>query len=83
MLLIHPGENFAEGARYIVALRGLRTSSGKKIKPSKGFSALKDGKGQKRLRKRYKGIFKTLKRAGIAKSNLTLAWTSRSPPRRG
>ena len=25
MLLIHPGENFDEGARYIVALRGLRT----------------------------------------------------------
>ena len=74
MLLIHPGENFDEGARYIVALRGLRTSSGKKIKVSKGFRALKDGKGQKRLRKRYKGIFKTLKRAGIAKSNLNLAW---------
>ena len=74
MLLIHPGENFDEGARYIVALRGLRTSSGKKIKASKGFRALKGGKGPKRLRKRYKGIFKTLKRAGIAKSNLTLAW---------
>ena len=67
MLLIHPGENFDEGARYIVALRGLRTASGKKIKPSKGFRALKGGKGPKRLRKRYKGIFKTLKRAGIAK----------------
>jgi hypothetical protein len=74
MLLIHPGENFDEGARYIVALRGLRTASGKKIKPSKGFRALKGGKGPKRLRKRYKGIFKTLKRAGIAKSNLNLAW---------
>ena len=74
MLLIHPGENFDEGARYIVALRGLRTASGKKIKASKGFRALKDGKGPKRLRKRYKGIFKTLKRAGIAKSNLKLAW---------
>jgi hypothetical protein len=74
MLLIHPGKNFDEGARYIVALRGLRTASGKKIKPSKGFAALKRGKGAKRLRKRYKGIFKTLKRAGIAKGNLTLAW---------
>ena len=60
MLLIHPGKNFDEGARYIVALRGLRTASGKKIKPSKGFAALKRGKGAKRLRKRYKGIFKTL-----------------------
>jgi hypothetical protein len=74
MLLIHPGKNFNEGARYIVALRGLRTASGKKIKPSKGFAALKRGKGAKRLRKRYKGIFKTLKRAGIKKGNLTLAW---------
>jgi hypothetical protein len=68
VLLIHPGKNFDEGARYIVALRGLRTASGKKIKPSKGFAALKRGKGAKRLRKRYKGIFKTLKRAGIAKA---------------
>ena len=74
MLLIHPGENFDEGARYIVALRGLRTASGKQIKASKGFRALKGGMGPKRLRKRYKGIFKTLKRAGIAKSSLTLAW---------
>ena len=74
MLLIHPGKNFDEGARYIVALRGLRTASGKKIKPSKGFAALRRGKGAKRLRKRYKGIFKTLERAGIAKGNLTLAW---------
>ena len=45
MLLIHPAKNFDEGARYIVALRELRTSSGKKIKPSKGFAALKRGKG--------------------------------------
>ena len=45
MLLIHPGENFDEGARYIVALRGLRTSSGKKIKVSKGFRALKARQG--------------------------------------
>jgi hypothetical protein len=74
MLLIHPAENLDEGARYIVALRDLRTSSGKKIKPSKGFRALKNGKGQKRLRKRYRGIFKTLGRAGIRKKSLTLAW---------
>ena len=74
MLLIHPGKNFDEGARYIVALRGLRTASGKKIKPSKGFAALKRGKGANRLRKRYKGIFKTLKRAGIKQGDLTLAW---------
>jgi hypothetical protein len=74
MLLIHPGENFDEGARYIVALRGLRTASGKRIKPSKGFRALKRGAGPKRLRGRYRKLFRTLRRAGVAKGDLTLAW---------
>ena len=74
MLLIHPGKNLAEGGRYIVALRGLRTASGKRIKPSKGFRALKRGKGPKRLRARYRKLFRTLRRAGIRRSSLTLAW---------
>ena len=74
MLLIHPGKNFDEGERYIVALRGLRTAAGKRIKPSTGFRALKRGAGPKRLRARYRGIFRTLRRAGVAKRNLTLAW---------
>jgi hypothetical protein len=74
MLLIHPGENFDEGGRYIVALRGLRTASGKRIQPSKGFRALKRGAGPKRHRARYKKLFRTLKRAGIRRANLTLAW---------
>ena len=74
MLLIHPGKNFEEGERYIVALRGLRTASGKRIKASKGFRALKRGAGPKRLRARYRGIFRTLRRAGVAKGGLTLAW---------
>ena len=37
MLLIHPGGNFDEGERYIVALRGLRGAAGKRIKPSHGL----------------------------------------------
>ena len=74
LLLIHPGKNLAEGGRYIVALRGLRTASGKRIKPSKGFRALKRGKGPKRLRARYRKLFRTLGRAGIGTSSLTLAW---------
>jgi len=74
MLLIHPGKNFKEGARYIVALRGLRTASGRRIKPSRGFRALMRGAGPKRLRARYRGIFRTLRRAGVAKGGLTLAW---------
>jgi hypothetical protein len=74
MLLLHPGENFEEGQRYIVALGGLRTASGKRIKPSRGFRALKRGAGPRRLRARYRGIFRTLRRAGVAKSKLTMAW---------
>ena len=74
MLLIHPGENFDEGARYIVALRGLRTASGKGIKPSRGFRALKRGAGPQRLRGRYRRLFRTLRRAGVARRDLTLAW---------
>ena len=74
MLLLHPGENFEEGERYIVALGGLRTASGKRIKASKGFRALKRGAGPQRLRERYRGIFRTLRRAGVAKGKLTMAW---------
>jgi hypothetical protein len=74
MLLLHPGENFDEGERYIVALGGLRTASGKRIKASKGFRALKRGAGPKRLRKRYRRIFRELRRAGVGKNKLTLAW---------
>jgi hypothetical protein len=74
MLLIHPGVNFKEGARYIVALRGLRTASGKRIRPAKGFRALKRGAGPRRLRGRYRRIFRTLRRAGVAKGTLTMAW---------
>ena len=44
-LLIHPGKNFDEGARYIVALRGLRTSSGKQIKAQQGLRRAQAGQG--------------------------------------
>jgi hypothetical protein len=74
MLLLHPGENFEEGERYIVALGGLRTASGKRIRASKGFRALKRGAGPRRLRGRYRRLFRELRRAGVRKRDLTLAW---------
>ena len=74
MLLLHPGKNFEEGERYIVALGNLRTASGKRIKASRGFRALKRGAGPKHLRTRYRRIFRELRRAGVAKDKLTLAW---------
>ncbi len=74
VLLIHPGRNFTEGARYIVALRNLRTSGGRRIASPRGFAALKRGAGPRRLRARYRGIFRTLRRAGVSRASLTLAW---------
>ena len=74
MLLIHPAENFVEGRRYIVALRNLRTASGKRIAPSRSFAAIVRGRGPARYRARYRTLLRTLARAGVSKRGLHLAW---------
>jgi hypothetical protein len=74
MLLIHPAENFTEGERYIVALRDLRTSSGRRIRPPAGFRALLDGGGAPRLRRRYGALFRSLDGARVRRRGLYLAW---------
>jgi hypothetical protein len=78
-LLIRPATNLVEGRRYVVALRRLKTASGKAIAPTFAFRALRD-----RLRTRSKAIrarrpgmekvFRALERAKIARENLVLAW---------
>jgi hypothetical protein len=78
-LLIRPARNLLEGHRYVVALRGLRTASGRSIKPTRAFRTLRDGRRARSatLRKRAKSmrrVFKVLKRARIARGNLVLAW---------
>ena len=45
MLLIHPGENFDEGARYIVALRGLRTVVGQEDQAEQGLQRAQGRQG--------------------------------------
>jgi hypothetical protein len=79
VLIIRPGKNFTEGRRYIVALRNLKTRSGRTIRPSRGFRIYRDRIGsRKRLvnlrRKRYERIFRTLRRAGVRRRSLFLAW---------
>ena len=74
LLLIHPAKNFTEGHRYIVALRNLETASGKRIRASRSFRKVMAGKGPKRYRTRYRGIFGRLERAGVGKRGLYLAW---------
>jgi hypothetical protein len=79
-LLVHPGKNFTEGHTYIVALRFLKTASGKAIQSPAWFARLRDGsrlpaelRGQ---RARYHGIFKVLRRAKIATdASLYEAWS--------
>ncbi len=77
-LLIHPGKNFIEGHRYIVALRNLENASGSKLKAPSWFQKLRDNKtlpaSERSQKARYKAMFKTLKAAGINRSNLYEAW---------
>ena len=79
VLIIRPGKNFTEGRRYIVALRNLKTRTGRTIRPSRGFRIYRDGlRSRNRLvnlrRKRYERMFRTLRRAGVRRGNLFLAW---------
>jgi hypothetical protein len=73
-LLIHPARNLPEGRRYIVVLRNLRTASGRRIRPSRSFRRVLRGGGPARHRARYRGVFRTLRRAGIGRRGLYLAW---------
>ncbi|MFN8162051.1 MAG: hypothetical protein U0R52_13505 [Solirubrobacterales bacterium] len=78
-LLIHPATNFAAKHRYVVALRHLKNSSGKTIGAPAGFRYYRDrlASGQKvvnRRRAHFESMFRTLRRAGIARSSLYLAW---------
>ena len=76
-LLIRPAKNLREGRRYIVALRRLRDADGNLLQPSPAFKSLRDGhghKGKHRGHDRYARIFKELRRAGIERDDLYLAW---------
>ncbi len=78
-LLIHPGKDFADGHTYVVALRDLRTASGKLIAAPKWFRLLRAGgrlpSAERSQRKRYARIFAALKRARIKRDKtLYEAW---------
>jgi hypothetical protein len=78
-LMIHPGKDFTEGHTYVVALRNLRSASGRLIKAPKWFARLRDQgkllKAERSQRARYKSIFRALKRAGIVRNkSLYEAW---------
>jgi hypothetical protein len=78
-LLIHPAKLLADGRTFIVALRNLRTKSGKLITAPRWFALLRDGgklpAAERSQKTRYAAIFKALTRAGIAAGkSLYEAW---------
>ena len=78
-LLIRPARNLRAGRRYVVALRRLKTASGRRIAPKFAFRALRDrrmtrSRAIERRRGSMRRVFRALRRAGIRRGNLVLAW---------
>jgi hypothetical protein len=78
-LIIHAGRNLRERHHYIVVLRNLRNADGKLLRPPHWFKVLRRqrGGGSPALRRdvpRYTRIFRVLKRAGVRKPGLYMAW---------
>ena len=79
VLIIRPGKNFVEGERYIVALRNLKNAAGQTIPAGKNFRLYRDRRiTRKRLverrRAHFEELFATLRKAGVRRRNLYLAW---------
>ncbi|HEY2477162.1 MAG TPA: hypothetical protein VGI17_00355 [Solirubrobacterales bacterium] len=79
VLEIHPAVNFTPGHRYIVALRNLRNAAGEEIEAPDAFQYYRDDVPSEQpeinaQRGRFERIFWQLKRAGIGRHDLYLAW---------
>jgi len=78
-LILRPGRNLAEGHRFIVALRRLRDADGNILQPSTAFRLYRDRivgdqPEIERRRAHMEDVFARLKRAGVGRRNLYLAW---------
>jgi hypothetical protein len=65
-LIVRPARNLAEGHRYVVVLRHLKDAQGHVLRPGPAFAHL--------ARWRRERIFPQLRRAGISRKSLYLAW---------
>ncbi|MGC1165279.1 MAG: hypothetical protein WA862_04155 [Solirubrobacterales bacterium] len=79
VLEIHPAVNFASGHRYIVALRKLRDAAGQRIEAPVAFRYYRDRVASKQpeinaRRGHFEAIFSRLRRSGIQRHGLYLAW---------
>lgn len=79
-LIIRPLARLAPGARHVVAIRkSVKAADGGDLPITEGFAALRDGTPSdnpqvEQLRPRYVDIFAKLEAAGVAKSDLVVAW---------
>jgi hypothetical protein len=79
LLLLRVGKNLENGHRYIVALRQLENAAGETLPPSRAFRLYRDKiltyvPVVEERRPHMEQLFSELARAGIARSDLTLAW---------
>jgi hypothetical protein len=79
VVIIRPARNFEEGTRYIVALRNLKNARGRAIRPGRGFRLYRDrirtgAKPIESRRRHFEQLFRKLKRAGVKRGSLYLAW---------
>jgi len=73
-LIIRPAVNFAEGHRYIVALRDLRDANNAVLSAQPEFKAFRDGTGPGARQAHFNELFATLGAASIERDDLYLAW---------
>lgn len=79
LTFVRPASNFKEGHRYVVAVRKVVDGAGQPIAPSDVFRAYRDNLSTdvdavEARRPHMEGLFRTLRRAGIARRHLTIAW---------
>jgi hypothetical protein len=73
-LVIRPAKNFREGHTYIVALRNLKDRRGNTIPAGAAFRGYRDGKTDDARTEHMNWIFHRLKKAGVKRESLFLAW---------
>ena len=76
-LLIHPGVNFREGERYIVALRRLRRADGRLLRARRAFRVYRDrlpSRSAAVKRRRANGTDLPAAAASASRADLYLAW---------
>ncbi len=74
VLIVRPAVNFADGARYIVALRRLRDGAGREISPPPAFTNMLARRDHSARASHIRRVVQTLARGAVDTDGLYLAW---------